>query len=100
MAHHNARELEYGALRVFLKITGEPQTRMEHKLADAIEEELTARQGEVVRLYYINQLPMKEVAEVLNVSISTVSRTLKRARARLHRCLKYSAEGLMSSFER
>ena len=59
-------------------------------LRRAVEEELSPRQRQTVRLYYLEGLTMSETAERLGVTKSTVSRTLARGRARLRRCLRYS----------
>jgi len=58
-------------------------------VAQALEEELTQRQREMVRLYYIEQYPMREIARQLEVNPSTVTRTLQVARAKLKVCLQY-----------
>ena len=81
MVTANDRELEYQALRQFLKTMENPKTRLMTNLAIALEEELTEKQRMAVQCYYIKQMPMKEIAEHMEVHISTVSRTLKRARA-------------------
>ena len=93
----NDRELEYQALRQFLKNTEDPKTRLATNLAIALEEELTEKQRALVRYYYIKQMPMKEIAEHTGVHVSTVSRTLKRARVRLKRCLKYGGQALLDA---
>ena len=51
-------------------------------LAKAIAS-LSAQQRAVVALYYLEDLPVDEVAQLLEVSISTVKQHLHRARARL-----------------
>ena len=93
----NSRELEYQALRQFLKNMESPKTRLASNLAMALEEELTERQRRFVKLYYIKQMPMQYIAEEAGVHVSTVSRTLKRARTRLKRCLKYGGQELLDA---
>ena len=56
----------------------------------AVEEELTPRQREMVFLYYDRGLKMSQIAQKLGVNRSTVSRTVKRAKQRLYRCLRYA----------
>ena len=63
----------------------------------AIEEELTARQQEMVSMYYLQQLSMPEIAKLLGVNVSTVSRTIKRGRIRLKRCLRYGSAVLLKA---
>ena len=69
---------------------GEQMTRLHRNLRRAREEELTERQREMVGLYYDQGMTMPQIAERLGVSRSTVSRTLRRARDRLYRFLRYT----------
>ena len=55
----------------------------------AREEELTARQRELLRLRYEENMTVTEIAAVIGRDKSTVSRTLSRARRRLYKCLRY-----------
>lgn len=64
--------------------------RLRHNLSLALEHELTPRQRETVELYYYQHLTVSAIAAEMGLSRSSVSRTLKRARARLHRVLQYS----------
>lgn len=99
MNNYQVRQIEYSALRAFLKIMRAPETTLENKMSIATRDELTPRQREMVELYYIEQMPMKEIAEILAVDISTVSRTIKRAKQRLHRCLKYGSDTLIRAYD-
>lgn len=54
------------------------------------QRELTPRQREMVFLYYDRGLKMSQIAQKLGVNRSTVSRTVKRAKQRLYRCLRYA----------
>ena len=63
--------------------------RLRRGLRRAREQELTPRQREMVFLYYDRGLKMSQIAQKLGVNRSTVSRTLRRARARLFRFLQY-----------
>ena len=69
---------------------GEQMTRLRRNLRLARERELTERQREMVGLYYDQGMTMPQIAERLGVNRSTVSRTLRRARDRLHRFLRYT----------
>lgn len=55
----------------------------------AREEELTARQRELLRLRYEENMTVTEIAAAIGRDKSTVSRTLSRARRRLYKCLRY-----------
>ena len=52
--------------------------------------ELTPRQREVLALYMERDMNVTQIATVLGVNKSTVSRSLHRALRRLERCLRYS----------
>ena len=68
----------------------EQMARLRRNLRRAREQELTKRQREMVALYYDQGMTMPQIAERLGVSRSTVSRTLRRARDRLYRFLRYT----------
>lgn len=63
--------------------------RLRRGLCLARETELTPRQREMVRLCFDRELTVSQIARELGVNPSTVCRTLKRARQRLYRCLRY-----------
>ena len=44
----------------------------------------------MLALYYDRGLKMNQIAKRLGVNRSTVSRTIKRAKERLYRCLRYA----------
>lgn len=56
----------------------------------AIQYELTDPQRTYFTAYYLDGLTMEEIGEIHGVNKSTVSRTVKRARDRIERVLKYS----------
>ena len=89
------REVEYAALRQFLKTAQRGDVGLNKSLAEAIREELTDRQREMVEMYYLRQMRMVDIAKELGVSTSTVSRTIRRGRDRLRRCLKYGGRLLL-----
>ena len=64
--------------------------RMKRNLRVAREKELTPRQQYMLELYYDQEMSVTEIAQELCVNVSTVSRTLQRARNRLRRYLQYS----------
>ena len=63
--------------------------RLRRRLPDAMAE-LTPRQRQMVDMQFQEELTVTEIARRLGVNKSTVSRTLCRARRRLHRILQYS----------
>ena len=67
----------------------EQMDRLRRNLRQAREWELTPRQRQMVALYYDRGLNMVQIARRLGVNRSTVSRTLRRARERLYRYLRY-----------
>jgi RNA polymerase sigma-70 factor (ECF subfamily) len=54
-----------------------------------IKNDLTPRQKELIMLYYYKNMKVTEIAEMLNIDHSTVSRTLSRARKNIMERLKY-----------
>ena len=69
---------------------GEQLDRLRTKLRYARSAELTQRQQQLLRMYFEEGKTMPQIARELHVSCSTVSRTLRRARERMYRCLRYS----------
>ena len=58
-------------------------------LRHARETALTPRQQQMVSLYYDRALTMQQIADLLGVCPSTVSRTLQRAHRRLQNALRF-----------
>lgn len=74
-------------------------SRSEHQqmlrvLQNAMRRELTQRQSDCVRLYYFEQRKMGEIADILGITLCSVSKHLKKARLRLSRVLEYAFERL------
>ena len=57
--------------------------RMKRFIRVALEQGLTSKQGEVIRLIYIDGLKQKDAAKMLGMSPSAVSEMKKRALARM-----------------
>lgn len=94
------KDEEYQALRRFVKLVEASKSgSLTENLALAMEEELTPRQRQVVRMYYIDQMLMRDIAEELGVNVSTVCRTLARGRSRLYRCLRYGGRTLLDALD-
>ena len=68
----------------------ERRRRLLRNLPKAVAAELTPRQREVLALYMERDMNVTQIAAVLGVNKSTVSRSLHRALRRLERCLRYS----------
>ncbi len=64
--------------------------RLKRNLRLARRQELTPRQALMLRLYFDEEMTMAQISEELGVNISTVSRTITRAKNRLQHCLRYS----------
>ena len=62
-------------------------SRLKRNLIRALKEDVTAKQRQVLLLYYAEGLNMREIGERLGVDKSTISRTIKRGERRLQRCL-------------
>ena len=73
--------------------------RLKRNLTHALRQDVTERQREYMILYYGNRMTMEAIARQYGVSKSTVSRTLKRGRQRLYRCLRYGAANLLEQAE-
>ena len=98
--NQSEREREYQALRKYIKlISDENDTDLPRALRLSLDEDLTSRQRQLVRMYYIDQMLMADIAEELGIDVSTVSRTLKRARARLRQSLQRCGAGILQHLE-
>lgn len=69
--------------------------RLKRNLTHALRQDITQRQREYMMLYYGKNMSMEAIAQQCGVNKSTVSRTLKRGRQRLYRCLRYGAANLL-----
>lgn len=71
--------------------TGRPEYQeMLEVLKYSIKHELTRLQTDCVRMYYFEGVKMKEIAKRIDRNVSSVSRTLKRARQRLGIVMGYA----------
>lgn len=70
-------------------------SRLKRNLTHALRQDITQRQREYMILYYGRNMTMEAIAKQYGVNKSTVSRTLKRGRQRLYRCLRYGAANLL-----
>ena len=72
--------LENSALEELVGLLDEP-VPVGTRLRRVINEELTPRQRELIELYYRDEMSMTEIADMLGISKSTVSRSPSSAAA-------------------
>ena len=94
-----AKQEEYMALRQYIKLVSDASGGAAGALRRAINSELTKRQRQLIGMYYIEQMPMQDIADELGLHISSVSRTIKRGRERLKSALSYGGRNLLESLE-
>ncbi len=90
----NERALEFNEYFLCEMLGSSSDNRMHLELArsalrDILRTELTERQRELLILYYYEGLRETEIALVLHLHKSTVSRTLNRARSRVRKHLRF-----------
>lgn len=96
MKAYYRREAE-DSVREFLQSAERDETAIAKTMRMAIKTELTARQHEMITMYYLQGISMPEIARELGVNVSTVSRTIGRGRVRLKRCLRYGSSVLLKA---
>lgn len=93
----------YADLAMYTRFMAEDNSaqisRLKRNLSRALRQDITERQREYMMLYYGRNMSMEAIAKELGVNKSTVSRTLKRGRQRLYRCLRYGAASLLEESE-
>lgn len=73
--------------------SGDNRERIRRLLSNlplAVQQELTPRQREILRLRFTGGMSVTAIAEKLGVNKSTVSRSLARSMERLYKSLRYS----------
>lgn len=63
--------------------------KAKHALIQVIKYDLTERQKEVITLYYYKKMKMSEIADILGLNVSTVSRTIRSAKKKICDRIKY-----------
>ncbi len=96
MSREDDNILEFEALREYISIM-DAGGNLSHHVRVAINEELTERQRELIKMYYLDGVNMTEIAHRLGLSPSTVSRTIKRGRDRLRKHFKYNGRMFLNS---
>ena len=94
-----AKQEEYMALRQYIRLVSDAPGGAAGALRRAINSELTKRQRQLIGMYYIEQMPMQDIADELGLHISSGSRTIKRGRERLKSALSYGGRNLLASLE-
>ncbi len=83
----------YGDMAAWLRTQAEDNEsdlmRLKRNLRLAREQELTARQRQLLQMRYEEAMSVTQIARELGVDKSTVSRTITRAKRRLYKCLRY-----------
>lgn len=70
-------------------------SRLKRNLSRALRQDITEKQRLYLTLYYGRNMTIEAIADQQGVNKSTVSRTLRRGRQRLYRCLRYGAASLL-----
>ena len=63
--------------------------RMKQILVRAIRRELTDRQRDCITMYYLEGMKMKDIAQVMHLSRSTVTRHIQSATRKLRKVASY-----------
>ncbi len=66
-----------------------PPRQQMQRLKRVIERELTEKQRQTILAYYFQDMTIDQIAASRGINKSSVSRCLKRAEARVRRCLRY-----------
>ncbi len=80
-ADSHIREILYGK--------DDDESPLKRLLLNVINNELTARQKEIIMLYYFKEMSIVEIAKLKNISPQAVSALMARARMRILRVMKY-----------
>lgn len=70
-------------------------SRLKYNLSQALRQDVTEKQRRYMTMYYVDGMSIQQISRAEGVNKSTVSRTMKRGRERLHRCLRYGAAALL-----
>ncbi len=63
--------------------------KVKHAMNEIIKNDLTKRQKQIIVMYYYKDMKMQDIADELNINVSTVSRTLNRARNSIFKKMQY-----------
>lgn len=77
-------------IRAFLENNDDENAqKLRRVLLKVINNELTARQKEIIMLYYFRNMNMVAIGKKIGISTQAVSSVIARARVRLFRILRY-----------
>ena len=71
------------------KTNEDSRSRLRNILLKVIKNELTPRQKEIIMLYYFKRIDIVTIGKQLGITPASVSITMKRARLKMYRILKY-----------
>ena len=83
-------EADKGIRAILESHEGEGKTaKLKRTLLNIIKNELTARQSEIIMLYYFKGMDMVQIAKMLGISPQSVSKTMSRAKVKIYNILRY-----------
>lgn len=97
MTGQSVSRLDYLAYQEFLReaFASDSNDELHELLRQAISDDLTERQKQVVLMYYFDGYTMPRISQKLGLNVSTVHRHIKAAKKKLKRCMKYGAKKLL-----
>lgn len=100
-AYHTGRTAQ--VLKQYIPIILDPEAarfadRRKAALAGYLRGELTNRELECMQLYFVEGYSMETISKLLAISVSAISRNIKRGRERIQRVLGLGGELLGQDF--
>ncbi|MCC8064441.1 MAG: hypothetical protein LIO70_05070 [Clostridiales bacterium] len=101
--HHSGRDARL--LAYYIPLILDPEAarladRRKAALAGYLRQELTERELDCLRLYFVEGLSLEAISGLLHIGCSTISRNIARGRARIDRVLSLGSELLGQDFIR
>lgn len=91
---HGFKLEEFSTYKLYISTLYEDNTdkisKLKTVLKKALYQELTQRQIQSLKLYYIDDLSQKRISEMLKIDKSCVSRHIKKGKLTLEKFLKYN----------
>lgn len=85
-------EADRGIRSILINDNNESDARinkLKRMLLNVINNELTARQKEIIMLYYFKEMNIVRIAELFDITPQAVSASMKRARLKIYQYMKY-----------